>query len=274
MNGWKIALSLALLNLLQQFLAQFQDLVLVLQRAKVGREGNRLHLSILYLCVVLRVLAVSFPANFDFRRQRQKKRKEISRKMESPAGGDAGVQSLAFNSLKGHRDTVLCLDRSPNCLLLSGSEVLFTFKFRIFIHCQTNTSIFVGWDGTAVGRKNSQVSALFCCLRRRSGTLLLLRHAPYHAHRDAPQVASVAFGSRSSEMVFAAAGNKVHHDLLNSLPRLLLRGSHLRPHDQIFSFDLRKPDIIYKTFETEYAHNQDEVNSVGVTTVTSSPFFY
>ena len=33
------------------------------------------------------------------------------------------MQSLEFNSLKGHRDTVLCLDRSQNCLLLSGSEV-------------------------------------------------------------------------------------------------------------------------------------------------------
>ncbi|ELR23338.1 WD domain, G-beta repeat-containing protein, partial [Acanthamoeba castellanii str. Neff] len=53
-------------------------------------------------------------------------------------------------------------------------------------------------------------------------------------------VASVAFGSQPSEMVFAAAGNKV------------------------FSFDLRKPDIIYKTFETEYAHNQDEVNSLAI----------
>ncbi len=66
-------------------------------------------------------------------------------------------------------------------------------------------------------------------------------------------------------MVFAAAGNKVHHGLLISLPRLSFSGSHLRSHGQVFSFDLRKPDIIYKTFETEYAHNQDEVNSVGVT---------
>jgi hypothetical protein len=32
--------------------------------------------------------------------------------------------------------------------------------------------------------------------------------------------------------------------------------------EQVYSFDLRKPDVIFKAFETEYAHNQDEVNSV------------
>lgn len=42
------------------------------------------------------------------------------------------MQSLAFNSLKGHRDTVLCLDRSQNCLLLSGSEVLFYISILQF----------------------------------------------------------------------------------------------------------------------------------------------
>jgi hypothetical protein len=69
-----------LLNLLQQFLAQFQDLVLVLQRAKVGREGNRLHLSILYFQVVLssRFGFASFPANFDFCRQRPQKKEKKS----------------------------------------------------------------------------------------------------------------------------------------------------------------------------------------------------
>lgn len=78
MNGWKIALSLALLNLLQQFLAQFQDLVLVLQRAKVGREGNRLHLSILYFQVVpsSRFGLCSFPPILIFADSAKKKEKK------------------------------------------------------------------------------------------------------------------------------------------------------------------------------------------------------
>lgn len=110
------------------------------------------------------------------------------------------MQSLAFNSLKGHRDTVLCLDRSQNCLLLSGSE-----------------------DGTARLWDEKTAKSVRC-----------------FAAFEGEAVASVAFGSQSSEIVFAAAGNKV------------------------FSFDLRKPDIIYKTFEAEYAHNQDEVNSLAI----------
>jgi len=53
------------------------------------------------------------------------------------------------------------------------------------------------------------------------------------------EVASAAFMPQT-ELVFAAAGNKV------------------------YSFDLRKPEVIFRTFEKEFAYNKEDINSIAV----------
>lgn len=183
------------------------------------------------------------------------------------------MQSLAFNSLKGHRDTVLCLDRSQNCLLLSGSEVFnlpSISSFNQLPNLRFNLCR-MGRHGCGTKKQPSQCAVL---LPSKAKRYPCPSSSPARPRPRSPRCTTGSVGCIRVSVI----GDGVCRCRQQGAPRPAqfsssLCASHLRSHDQVFSFDLRKPNIIYKTFETEYAHNQDEVNSVGVTTVISSPFF-